>query len=126
MTEHQSDLEQMADAMLDLAEQAIRTCIDAGLGPQIEARASRLLPAARPKAAQLDDSRQKHFDEMPGGPLTLPELARVLNCLKVQRSARLTPNENAANMLARADVGRAMRAGLTQQALAQYDQEVAA
>lgn len=106
---YETEAERMADAMLGLAETAMRACIDAGIGHALRARAERLLgepvptPAAQPTAnCQLPTA----------SPLTALELTQILGALKVARASRLTPSENAANVMARAIVQRALRGAL--------------
>ena len=97
MIEHDTQRDEISDAMLALAEHAVRVCLDQGMEPQIAARLERLLgrPVSPPARAEVS--------------LDFLALSRVLCALKVARSSRLTPNEQSANMLARADVLRVMR-----------------
>lgn len=106
-----NEAEQMADAMLALVEDALRACLAAGLGAPLMARVERILgkmPAA-PVAVVLPTSES--VGDYDFATVTLPAVtaARILSCLKDARSTRLTPNQQAANLLARADLTRAMR-----------------
>lgn len=106
------DRERMLDAMLALAEQAMRACIEAGAGVALAARAERVLgPMLAPRmpvVAPVDKTAAPPVSRAPAA-LGGVELARVLGCLKAARTTRLSPSEQAANVLARQDVVRAMR-----------------
>lgn len=109
---HVTDREEMADAMLDLAEQALRACLDAGLGMPLKARAARLLAIDLSQPRQDPPPLPAPVAPLQGaapGHLNGIDLSLILGCLKAARASRLTPSEVAANMLARGKVLRAMR-----------------
>lgn len=104
--DRESDEQRLGDMMLDLAEQAIRTCIDAGMLEQMRQRARRLLGDVVPVASVYGPDDREHLEAAPMGQI---ELSRVLGALKTARGSLRDPRDQAANILARNDVLRAMR-----------------
>ncbi len=99
----------LGNAMLDLAEAAMRTCVDAGFGEQLARRGERFLPRVAAPVAAVPEVEP--LLDVPAGALDQIQLARILGCLKAARATRMTPAEIAANAIARMDVLQAMRGG---------------
>jgi hypothetical protein len=96
------------NALVDLAEQAMRLVVEHGGGLALSLRAQRFLPTVpvlQPIAAPVAEP------EAIGGQVVIEHLAatKVLGALRAARASRLTPVELAANQEARRVMVQAMR-----------------
>ncbi len=122
------DGDEAVNAVLDLVEQAMRTAVDLGAGPQLTTRAMRILPglvAERSAPARQSGSNQRSSPaslsadlDPPAAPLGQIELSLILGALKDQRGRAMTGDMLARNLRARGLVLGAMRGNSDREAAA--------